>query len=182
MRESDLRKRLNKYLSKWFTVTEEVTSDDRKSRIDLIITHNTDISHAYPIGIEIKLAEKKRGKDLANWLKQAIRYTKCKFGKFGKVMVVTAPQITGMYMDEGDKVSKHPYMRDNGGCHNNVNTFLGGFNIGELQKYNYIARGTQWDKNKTGTYYRIVFKGSKIWDSVDDTFRSDNMERLWRAK
>lgn len=183
MTEDKLQENISKYMSTWFNVTREVKSNDGKCRIDIIMIHKSDIYKKYPIGIEVKLVEKKQGKDLAKWLKQAHKYTQTKFIGFGEVLVITVPQITGYYLNEGTLMNQHdPFKHGNFAGQNNVNTFLGGFNIGELQKYNYIAHGTQWDKNKSGEYLRIVYKASLIWDGVNDDLRTHNIERLWLAE
>jgi len=75
MTEDKLQENISKYMSTWFNVTREVKSNDGKCRIDIIMIHKSDIYKKYPIGIEVKLVEKKQGKDLAKWLKQAYKYT-----------------------------------------------------------------------------------------------------------
>ena len=180
-KEKDLQNSLKKYLERFFFVQEEVWDVEQKSRIDLVMVHKTDIQKAYPIGVEKKVDEKKRWMDLAKWLLQAIKYSNCSFSGYGKVLVITAPPITGKYLNEGDLMSKHPPYTDGmKSYHNNVNTFLGGFEIGELQRYHYIANGRGWDKNVTGDYFRIVYKASMIWDSANNEFRTDNLDRLWK--
>jgi len=49
-------------------------------------------------------------------------------------------------------------------CQHNVNTFLGQFNIGELQRYFFN------DKE----YLRIVFNARLIWDHRRDEFKTEN--------
>jgi len=179
MNEDTLQSRIAKFLSRWFKVEREVESIDNKSRIDIVIIHHTDVEQKYPIGIEVKLAEKKRGMDLAKWLKQAIRYTRSKFKGYGKVMVITAPQITGYYLNEGINMHQHdPFGESTLSLGNNVHTFIGGFDIGELQKYERVDYKT----NATKKYFRIVYKSSLIWDSRTDDFRTNNIERLWQAE
>ena len=165
--EKDLQIKMIKYLSSFFTVYSEVWSTDDKRRIDLIIIHKSDFLRKFPIGIEIKIVAKKRGKDLGRWLIQASDYAKKDFRNFGKCLIVTCPQVSGYYLLEGELMNQHiteeGYSKDN-----NISTFLGQFGLGEFQKY---FRSTQ-------TLYRIVFKGQIIWDSYNDSFRPHNYERL----
>jgi len=54
---------------------------------------------------------------------------------------------------------------------NNINTFLGQFNIGELQKY--YSRTRKW-------MLRIVFKGVCFWDERNDNLKIEAIERTWK--
>lgn len=176
MTEDKLQERIANFLTNWFSVEREVWSDDGKSRIDIIITHKSDKVHKYPIGVEVKLTEKKRGMDLAKWLQQAHRYSNVTFQGYGKILVITAPQITGYYLNEGMNMTQHdPFESSSVSCSNNVNTFIGGFNIGELQKYTRVDYKTKKEK----TYLRIVYKSFLIWDQRTDDFRTHNIDRLW---
>lgn len=164
--EKELHDKIARYLSKFFTVTNEVKSTDGKRRIDMIIIHFTDEEMKYPVGIEIKINDKKRGKDLANWLKQASDYTTKEFKGFGKCLIVTCPQVSDYYLKEGELMNQHETPTDCGQA-NNIGTFIGQFGIGEMQKYD--------DK-----YFRIVFKGQIIWDSKYNNFNKANYDRLCR--
>jgi hypothetical protein len=165
MEEKKLQELIAGYLSKWFYVQREVWSTDHKRRIDIVILHKKYLKDfSYPIGIEVKVDAKKRGKDLAEWLKQAQDYSTKDFKGFGKIMVCTYPQIAGKYMEEGTDISKHDINScDRLACHHNVNTFLGQFGIGELQRYKIGQNG----------FLRIVFKSYPIWDSRTDVFREE---------
>jgi len=162
MSEDELQAKLAGYLSRYFIVEREVWSIDHKKRIDIAMFHKTDISKDYPVGIEVKTDDKKTGSLLAGWLNQAVIYCEKEFVGFGKLMVCTYPQITEKYLSEGDLMSKHDVWQSGSlACQNNVHTFLGGFNIGELQRYKFNSR----------EYLRIVFNSWQIWDSVYDDFR-----------
>lgn len=89
------------FLKKYFIVASEVWSKCGNRRIDLVLVHKTDIEKKYPIGVEIKVDEKKRGKDLAMWLKQASLYSTLEFNGFGKCLIVAYPQVSGLYLREG---------------------------------------------------------------------------------
>jgi hypothetical protein len=160
--EEELQAGMIKYFSRRFFVFPEVWDSTGKFRIDLVIIHRSDAGSNCPIGIEIKLATKKRGKDLAMWLKQTSNYADQKFGKFGKCLIVTCPQISDYYLREGERMHQHEGEMMYA---NNVGTFIGQFNIGEVQKID--------SKN-----CRIVFKGQIIWDSISNEFRSNNYEKL----
>jgi hypothetical protein len=165
MTEKELQYELSEYLKKYFFVSREIWDLTNKRRIDICIIHKSNLEDKRnPIGIEVKIDEKKRGKDLANWFKQAQDYSKLTFRGFGKLLVVTYPQISGKYLEEGSEIRKHEIYNERQGAHHNVSTFLGQFNIGELQKYKH------WDNH---WYIRIVFKGLIIWNSQNDIFDND---------
>lgn len=170
MIEKELQERMVKYLKKFFFVESEVYSTDNKCRIDLIIIHHSDKEKKYPIGIEIKLNEKKRGKDLANWIKQSSEYSKKEFKGYGKCLIITCPQISGLYLREGIEMSFHEIEGDFGQA-NNVGTFLGQFGLGEFQKFTDF-----FDKKK----FRIVYKGFIIWSEKDNILRFHNYDKLVR--
>jgi len=77
--EADIQDRLINYFSKWFHVDFEITSDCRKRRIDIMMFHHTDNDKLYPMGIELKKTNVKRGGDIAKWCNQASDYTKLTF-------------------------------------------------------------------------------------------------------
>ena len=132
--EKELQNRIYNFFLKYFFVYKEVYSQDNKDRIDLILVHYSDKERKYPIGIEIKVKQKKTGKTLAMWLKQAERYSKRDFKAFGKCLVATCPQISGYYLREGIEMHNHED-KDSSGQANNAGTFLAQFGVGEIQKY-----------------------------------------------
>ena len=168
MTEREIQHALNKRMSRYFEVFEEVCSNDKKSRIDIVMIHKTDIGRECPIGIEVKTGAKKTGNKIGAWLKQSSTYSEKDFINYGKLMICTYPQITGIYLREGTEMSQHdPEGSPNESLQNNVNTFLGSFKIGELQYY-------YRDSMK---YYRIVFNGKLIWDEYRNIFKSKNYKR-----
>jgi hypothetical protein len=165
--ESDLKIKMINYLTPFFLVEQEVWSTDNKKRIDLVIVHKSDLNKKYPIGIEIKKDDKKRGKQLALWLKQASVYSEKEFKGYGKCLITTCPQVSGFYLREGEFMNQHEF--ENGVSQdNNIATFLSEFNIGEFQKYT----------RNSVTLYRIAYKGQIIWDRHENSFRTHNYERL----
>ena len=107
MTEGELKKKMIEYFNKYFIVDKEVWSDDMTSRIDIMLVEKDDEELKYPIGIEVKEDCKKRGKELAMWLRQSSRYSTKIFGKYGKVLVVTYPQVSGKYLNEGSSMNQH---------------------------------------------------------------------------
>lgn len=163
--EKELQDKIALFLAAYFNVEKEVWSMDRKCRIDIAMVHKSDTERLYPIGIEIKTDDKKTGSSLGQWLKQANRYTLKSFINYGKLLVITYPQISGKCLAEG--MLMHPHNVFESGdlaCQHNVNTFLGQFNIGELQKY----------QHQDKTYLRIVFNSRMIWDHRRNDFRVNN--------
>lgn len=172
--EIEIQISLLKYLSKYFFVYPEVWSTDGKRRIDIIAIHKSDELRIYPIGIEVKRDVKKRGKDLAAWLIQSSDYSTKNFIGFGKCLIITAPQVSGTYLNEGKDMHQHLDEFLNPSKDNNIATFLGQFKIGEMQKYVFV----DYKSKSQSTHYRFVYLGQKIWDSRDDDFRFNNYERL----
>ena len=169
MNEEELKKKMQLYLERYFYVEREVTSKDGTSRIDMILVHKS--SNKYSFGIEVKLDSKKKGRDLGIWLKQAERYTIKEFGKYGKVIVCTYPQITTKFISEGEEMSKHDvYGHSFTACQNNINTFLGQFKIGELQRYR--------DRNNIERL-RIVYNSKCLWNEYKNDLRLGTIEKTW---
>ncbi len=165
MTEKELQEKLANYLRQYFIVELEVWSDDRKSRIDIAMIHKSDIQKQYPVGIEIKTDAKKTGSSLGQWLKQAVVYTQKEFCGYGKMMIITYPQITDKCITEGDLMHKHDSsVKGDLACQNNINTFLGQFNIGELQRY----------RDNNIEYLRIVCNSRLFWDNQRDQIRPHN--------
>lgn len=165
--EKVLHEKMIVFLKRYFYVFSEVWSDDKTSRIDLILIHHSDKGKKYPIGVEIKVKEKKTGRSLADWLKQATRYSTKTFKGFRKCLIITCPQISGYYLREGIEMHNHESENDFGEA-NNAGTFLGQFNLGEFQKFEWHGK----------IKYRIVYKGFTIWNMKDNILRMHNYERL----
>jgi hypothetical protein len=164
--EKELQQKIATFLSKYFYVEQEVWSSDHKCRIDIVLVHRSDVKKEYPIGIEIKTDDKKTGSSLGQWLQQANNYTHQIFNGYGQLMIITFPQISGKCLEEGELMSKHDiWSHDCMGCHHNVNTFLGQFHIGELQKYKY---------RDEKTYLRITYNSKSVWDNRTNEFKEQN--------
>lgn len=170
MTEAELQNRIAGFLSKYFKVEMEVWSVCHKKRIDIAMVHKSDIERSHPIGIEIKTFDKKTGSDAGKWLNQARTYSDLDFVGYGKMLIIVAPQFSENVFSEGLLMHKHI---SNGSATQdyNVSTFLGQFNIGEFQRYNFE------NHNIKHRYSRIVFNGLLIWDERNDTFRPQNIKR-----
>ena len=168
LNEDELQRKIKDYLSTWFDVEREVRSTKRK-RIDLVCVHKSDKEKKYPFGIEVKVDKKKRGKDIANWFKQACYYTREDFVGYGRCIIITAPPVSGYYLEEGLRMNKHELGGRLGHCHHNVSTFLGQFGIGEMQRCN------SWQ----GTGYVFAYNGSVFWNSLTDNLNVNMIEKLW---
>lgn len=172
--EADIQHRLHQFFGKWFDVYFEVWSLCRTKRIDLILYHNSDFNREYPIGIEIKLPDIKKGTEIADWCKQAAGYSRLLFDE-KRAFIFTAPQISGSYLEEGSKVKKHDITAPGYlGAHHNMNSFIyRTFGIGELQKYREPRASRGQD------FYRLVMNTKIIWDSFRPLeFRTDNLQKL----
>lgn len=171
MSEADLQLKLENSLSEFFHVGHEVWDVANKNRIDIMLIHRSDLDRKYPIGIEVKVDEKKTGAGLARWIQQSSRYSETEWADYGKALIVTYPQISEKYLKEGDMMHKHVDRDGDAGQAHNVSTFLSQFGIGELQVYNH---------HDGKTYCRIVWKGQRIWDMKDDDLRTNNYDTLVR--
>jgi hypothetical protein len=165
MTETQLQYKLGNYFTTWFDVEYEVWSTDRTKRIDIVMVHKSDFDCKYPFGIEVKVNDKKKGKSLGGWLKQAHGYTQKDFINYGKLIVLCFPRISEYYLREGKNVYQHDITHEG----HNVNTFLGSFQIGE------IIPDKKDDK-------RIVFSGSVLWHQKNDQLRTHNIDRVWKGK
>jgi len=153
-------------------VEKEVWSVDYKKRIDIAMVHKSDIAKTYPIGIEIKTFDKKTGSDAGKWLKQAQNYSEKDFINYGKMLIIVAPQFSGNVFEEGILMHKHIHNGSPSQDHN-VSTFLGQFNIGEFQRYNF----ENYISKNIVRLSRIVYNGRIIWDERNNTFRPQNIKR-----
>ena len=161
MSEKNLQYKLGSYLKRWFNVYYEVWSCDYKKRIDIVIVHKSDTDYKYPFGIELKVSDFKRGKNIGEWLKQSFTYSKKDFVKFGKLIILVFPRISEVYLKEGSKMHQHTITQPD----HNINTFLGALNIGEFQKDNNGKK-------------RIVFSGSVLWTENNNDLRIHNIQKV----
>lgn len=169
--EKELQNKIGQYLANYFEVEFEKISDCKKSRIDIFMYHKTDALKEYPIGIEIKKSNIKKGAEIAKWLLQSDRYTENTFNN-QKTLIFVCPQISGNYFEEGQNISKHDiYSASTYSCHHNVHTFLyGAFKVGEFQKYNSI---------KNETCIRLAINTKIIWNSeIPNLFHYDRYNKL----
>lgn len=152
-------------------IKPEATSLCRKGRVDVFMTHKTDLLKKYPIAIELKKKGVKGGSELGRWLNQAAGYAKMQFCDH-PTRIIVFPQVSFEYLQEGTEIISHDvYSHDMRGVHYNVNSFLWqAFDVGELQKY----------KTRHGKMaYRIVINCMRVWDSIDPWyFNIDKLDKL----
>lgn len=170
--EKELQNKLETYFSKNFNVSSEVWSEDNKFRIDIILIHKSDTKKDFPFGIEVKIDNKKTGKQIALWLKQAVNYSKQKFKGVGQCIILTAPQLSYDYFTEGSKISKHE--NSTMPQHSNINTFLGQFNIGEVMK---LERWNNSTHKKEMTIC-FVFSGQVIYEFNNDFLDINKLKKI----
>lgn len=94
----------------------------------------------------------------------------------GKMLIIVAPQISGLVFDEGKLTSHNHVVNGHPHPHHNVSTFLGQFGVGEFQRYIWH----DYHLNKDVKLARIVFKGSVIWDQNGDVLNCHHYDRLCR--
>ena len=172
--EKVLKELIFNKLSLCFHVESEVWSSCRSRRIDLVAVHKSDVAYGYGIGIEVKKFDSKTGADIARWLQQAADYSKLVWNTYGRIMVIVAPQMSGYVFEEGQLTDKGHLKDGRPTPHHNFSTFLGQFNIGELQTYTH----TSYPDYRQHKRVRIVFKGSPIWDETYDVFNYDAYNRV----
>lgn len=142
-------------LQKYFKVEREVWSDCRNGRIDLILT----TKEGYRLGLECKRYDKKKGEQIGEYVKQAIRYSQYTFSSV-KIPIFIAPPLSYKYfiMNEieelkGDGNKWHKDRHNETHEHHTFNGFLGAFNVGELRTF------------EKGVFY-FSFSNKIIWNSA----------------
>ena len=145
--ETEIKIKMCEYFDKWFYTSREVytKTNDKRNFIDILLYHHSDLNKEYPIGIEVKLTDKKGGSELGKWQKQSQRYSESDKNII-KPLIIVWPQFSGLYLEEGSKVSKHnvfeqSFYSTNYELHqphqHNVNSHIFKTSgIGELQKFN----------------------------------------------
>lgn len=125
---------LVKYLSKSLTIEEEVWSDCKKGRIDLIAT----TKEGYRLGIECKKNNRKRGEEMGKFISQALRYKSYYFNG-SKIPIFIAPSLSYNYFvlseetKEIDSKEFHLDRHDKTHEHHSFNGFLGEIGCGEIR-------------------------------------------------
>lgn len=149
--------------SKHFKVNLEVWSKCKNGRIDILLNYQD----KYYFGVECKQPNRKRGEEIGEYVKQAIRYTSYEFevekGIFKKIPIFICPALSYHYFVlnnetlEIDGVKFHKDRHDENFSHHSFNGFLGVFGVGEVRK------------SKHGYYFSvsnsIIWKSNKQWDN-----------------
>lgn len=133
--EDDLVNSLVHYLNNWFICRKEIWSDCGKGRIDVVAECRQTKAK---FGIECKLNNKKRGEEIGEHIRQAIRYSQMKFDGI-QLPIFIAPQISSSYLaivDERTTIKEIEWIKDRHQPHHEhhtANGLLGDFNVGELR-------------------------------------------------
>lgn len=143
---------------KHFKVNLEVWSKCKNGRIDILLNYNDE----YFFGVECKQPNRKKGEEIGEFVKQAIRYSNYEFeikkGVYKKIPIFICPALSYHYflMNEEtleiDGVKFHKDRHDENFSHHSFNGFLGSFGIGEVRK------------SKYGYYFSV--SNSIIWESA----------------
>ena len=142
-------------LNRYFKVERECWSDCKQGRIDLIVT----TKEGYKFGIECKRNDNKRGEEIGEFIKQAMRYKEYFFNGT-KIPIFIAPPISynyfimNQYSKEIDNELWHKDRHNELHEHHTVNGFLGALGIGEIRR--------------NGNYFTFSFSNKIIWSSQKD--------------
>jgi len=161
--EKEFVDKLIKPLTNHFNIQQEVKSKCGKGRIDLVL-QSKENDNIY-FGVECKKPDKKRGEEMARFVKQAIRYTDYEFltskGIYRKIPVVLCPPLSYNYfiLNEYEQhINGELWHKDRHNAtheHHSFNGLLGQFNVGEirnLDKYYIISFSN-----------KIIFSTRKNW-------------------
>jgi hypothetical protein len=173
MTEKELQNKIIAYLKNWFIVYDEVESDCMKGRLDLLIYHKSDKSQLFPIGIELKKHDRKRGQDFYKLIAQARKYKRMTFRKI-QVPIFICPQISEIYFVESnnypDKIHNHRLFDRMNSMQNNVHTFVCSFGIGQTLKFNRNGKD----------YIHFAYHNCRIWCSLRNEFEVENYLKIKR--
>lgn len=170
--EAEFVKQLIPSFSKHFKVTQEVWSKCGNGRIDLVLSLNDNIH----FGLECKTPDSKRGEQIGEYVKQAIRYTNYEFkinGIYKKIPILICPPLSYKYFLLNDKTiigeetcfghnKWHQDRHNEFASHHSMNGFLGSFSIGEVRKH------------EDGSYFfsvsnKTIFSSRKKWKQDEVT-------------
>ena len=162
--EDDYVNKLVKHLGKNLKVEKEVWSDCGNGRVDLVVT----TTEGYNFGIECKKNNSKRGEEMGEFVKQAIRYVGYKF-KGKRIPIFISPPISYNYFllnEFSQDIEGKMWHKDRHELHTNhhsFNGFLGCFGVGEIRKSK-----DSWGKEYFyfSTSNKIIWssENKKIWD------------------
>lgn len=157
-----------KFFAPHFRVTEQVWNSDHTGRIDIVLKYDF---QTY-FGVECKRHDSKRGEEMGEYIKQAIRYSKCKFEVepkiFKRIPILICPPLSYEYflLNEreiilkdhatfGHKTKWHQDRHEEHNEHHSFNGFLGAFGIGELRK----------SHNRYDKWCYISYANKPVWSS-----------------
>jgi len=150
--EKEFVDKIELYLKKYFKVEREIWSDCRNGRIDVIATDKD----GFKYGIECKRNDSKRGEEIGEFIKQAIRYKDYLFnGK--KIPIFIAPPLSYKYFilnEYSEVINNEVWHKDRhkeNHEHHTMNGLLGALGIGELRRCD--------------DFYIFSFSNKIIWSS-----------------
>lgn len=175
--EQEFVNQLTKSFNKHFKVSAEVFSKCKKGRIDLLLTMPGNIH----FGLECKRPDSKRGEQIGEYVKQAIRYTEYEFevypGIFKRIPILICPPLSYKYFLINERSNEfthienvvfdgkpfckwHQDRHEEHYTHHSFNGYLGAFHIGEVRKH------------QDGTYFfsvsnKTIFSSRKKWQSEE---------------
>lgn len=176
--EQEFVNQLTQSFGKHFKVSAEVFSKCGKGRIDLILSLPNSNIH---FGLECKKPDSKRGEQIGEYVKQAIRYTQYEFevypGIYKRIPILICPPLSYKYFlmnersDEFTHIENvtfdgkpfckwHQDRHEEHYTHHSFNGFLGAFCIGEVRKH------------LDGSYFfsvsnKTIFSSRKKWNSEE---------------
>lgn len=153
-----------KFFQPHFRVTEQVWSSDGGGRIDIVLKHNDEIY----FGVECKRHDEKKGEEMGEYIKQAIRYSVSEFEVepklFKRIPIFICPPLSYEYfllnqyettLPSQPNVRWHRDRHPEDCAHHSFNGFLGAFGIGELRK----------SKNRYDKWCYISHSNKPVWSS-----------------
>lgn len=149
-------------------IKEQVWSRCHTGKIDLVLKYDNEIY----FGVECKRPDEKKGQEIGEYVKQAIRYTNLYFeveqGFFKKIPILICPPLSYEYFLMNQRSLKLPQHNTYGkndkwhqdrheetDPHHTFNGFLGAWGVGELRKSS--------DQNQI--WYYISHSNKPVWSN-----------------
>jgi hypothetical protein len=171
-------------MQKYFDTRREVWSETGQDRIDLLLILKEDKNVCF--GLECKRFDKKRGEEIGEYVKQAIRYTKADFEvsnkEYRRIPIAICPALSYNYLllneieKEIDGYIWHQDRHTQFMEHHTINGFLGAFGIGELRKGKQDGKEFPFLSFSNKPIWSAEQK--KIWDEVGKRYTGTRTQGL----